>query len=88
METATYLAICHFNDGAKSIARVLDFLGIDPGYNCLKICKYLDQERLRHAQIKSSEKAKKRRKQIRNFKKGYSERQQEIEGEMYKPGGF
>ena len=36
----------------------------------------------------SSERAKKRRKQIRNFKKGYSDTLEAIEGQQYGAGAF
>ena len=83
VETAVHLAVSYFNDGVQSICRVLAALGISPGFYCAQGCQYMDDERLRFATYNISDKAKKRRRHIRNVKKGYAERQVEVEGPPY-----
>ena len=88
VELATFLAVSHFNNGTISIILVLRNLGIDPGFHCIKACRKQDNNRIRHSRRNSSERAKKRRKQIRNFKKGYSDTLEAIEGQQYGAGAF
>eukprot|EP00112_Aurelia_sp_Birch-Aquarium-sp1_P008149 Seg1894.4 transcript_id=Seg1894.4/GoldUCD/mRNA.D3Y31 product="hypothetical protein" protein_id=Seg1894.4/GoldUCD/D3Y31 len=88
VELATYLAVGIFNDGAGSLLGVLEGLGIQPGVHCVNACKKLDRERLYHSVYKSSEKAKKRRRVIRNKKKGFAEALESAEGLQYEAGAF
>ena len=88
VELAAYLAVSHFNDGSDSVKLVLKELGITPGLHCSEACKKLDYNRLRHARRKSSDQSKERRKQIRNWKKGYSDHLEAIEGPQYEAGAF
>ena len=88
VELAAFLAISHFNDGAKALIFILEELGIDPGCHCIAACHKLDYNRVRHFIRKSSEQAKKRRKQLRNWKKGYSETLEAREGPSYEAGAF
>ena len=85
---ATSLAISHFNDGAKALIFILEELDIDPGCHCIAACQKLDYNRVRHSIRKSSEQAKKRRKHLRNWKKGYSETLEAREGPSYEAGAF
>ena len=75
VETATFLGVAHFNDGSVSLLSVLKQLvkqlGIVPGVHCMKACRKLDGDRIRHSHRKSGEAAKKRRKQLRKWKKGH-----------------
>ena len=88
VELAVFLAVSHFNDGAGSISLVLQKLGINPGVHCKNACKKLDHNRLRHSRRKSAEHSKKRRRQIRNFKKGYTDTLEALEGPHYEAGAF
>ena len=63
-------------------------LGIDPGYHCRKACKKLDHDRIRHSRRKSQEESKKRRRQLRNYKKGFTETLEAREGPSYEAGAF
>lgn len=83
VELATFLAVAHFNDGAVSLITILKELGIAPGVHCVAACSKLDYNRIRHSRRKSSEAAKKRRKQLRNWKRGYSETLEAREGPSY-----
>lgn len=88
VELATFLAVSHFNDGASSLINILQGLGIAPGVHCVAACSKLDYNRIRHSSRKRSEAAKKRRKQLRNWKKGYTETLEAREGPSYEAGGF
>ena len=59
MELAAFLAISHFNDGAKALIFILEELGIDPGCHCIAACHKVDYNRVHHSIRKSSEQAKK-----------------------------
>lgn len=88
VELATFLAVGHFNDGSKTLLTVLEALGIDPGYHCRKACKKLDHDRIRHSRRKSQEESKKRRRQLRNYKKGFTDTLEAREGPSYEAGAF
>eukprot|EP00112_Aurelia_sp_Birch-Aquarium-sp1_P015936 Seg357.6 transcript_id=Seg357.6/GoldUCD/mRNA.D3Y31 product="hypothetical protein" protein_id=Seg357.6/GoldUCD/D3Y31 len=88
VQLATFLALSHFNDGCKTVAHILEELGVEPGIHCLKAGRKEDKERIRLSVYKSTEKAKRRRRTIRNRKKGYSDQLDEEEGPQYKSGGF
>ncbi|CAB4024276.1 Hypothetical predicted protein [Paramuricea clavata] len=88
VELATYLAVGHFNDGSRTLLSVLENLGIVPGSHATKACQKFDRDRVCDSRRKSSDACKKRRRQIRQKKKGYNETQQAKEGPKYEAGGF
>ena len=88
VELAAHLAVSHFNDGSVSLKLVLKELGITPGAHCSQACKKLEYDRLHHAHRKSSDQSKEQRKQIRNWKKGYSDHLEAFEGLQYEAGAF
>lgn len=88
VELATFLAVAHFNDGSSVLTEVLKELNIIPGRHCKKACAKLESERIRHSRRKSGEPARKRRKQLRNWRKGYSDRLEANEGPSYEAGAF
>lgn len=55
VELATFLAVSHFNDGATILVSILEVLRIVPGNHCIKACKKLDHDRIRHSRHKSGE---------------------------------
>ena len=80
VETATYLAVCQFNDGATSISNVLAEQNIISGIHCRETLRSIDHKRITDAKRKSSERAKERRKAIRNRKRGFADKFAEEEG--------
>ena len=88
VELATYLAVGIFNDGSGTLLSILEELGIQPGVHCVRACKKLDRERLYHLVYKNSDRAKKRRRAIRNKKKGFAEALEVAEGLQYEAGAF
>lgn len=87
VELTTFLAVSHFNDGVSSIS-VLQELGIEPGAHCTQACKKIDYNRIRHSRRKSTEGGKRRQKQLHNFKKGYIDHLDPLEGVHYEAGAF
>ena len=86
VELATFLVLAHFSDSTTALTCVLKPLGIVPGTHCQNACAELDHRRLSHSERKGTEEAKKRRKKLRNMKKGYSEILEEREGRSYGAG--
>jgi len=87
VELCTASAVCQFNDGASSIARVLQRLGICPGKFTNAAIRKCDARRIALSEKKSSEKVKQRRKKLRAIKKGLWDLEKEKEGEVYQSGG-
>lgn len=88
VETATFLGVAHFNDGSMSLFSVIKQLGIVPGVHCMKACRKLDSDRIRHSRRKSGEAAKKWQKQLTKWKKGHIDSLEANEGPSYVSGAF
>ena len=87
VELSTASAVAHFNDGASSIARVLDRLGMCPGKHTNFAIHRCDNKRIFFAEKKSSETGKSRRKKLRAIRKGLWDHEKEKEGNLYESGG-
>ena len=88
IELATFRAVCHFNDGSKTLMDILEHLGIVPGSYCRTSCEKLDYDRVLHSKRKSSEATKRKKSHLRHQKKGYVEVPEEQEGPENDPGAF
>ena len=88
VQLATFLAVSHFNDGTKALEYVLNELCIVPGVHCRNACTKLGQRRLKQSQRKSTDGAKQRKKQLGNWKKGYTDTLEAREGSSYVMGPF
>ncbi len=88
VELCTASAVTQFNDGASSIAEVLKRMGIMPGKITMAAILKIDQNRLKKAEQKSSERVKMRRKKLRAMKKGLWDFNKEKEGIIYESGAF
>ena len=86
VELCTASAVCQFNDGASSIARVLQRLGICPGKFTNAAIQKCDERRIALSDKKSSDKVKQRRKKLRAIKKGLWDQEKEKEGQVYQSG--
>ncbi|XP_065055580.1 uncharacterized protein LOC135684104 [Rhopilema esculentum] len=71
VELCTASAATHFNDGASSIARVLQRFHICPGKQTNFAIQACDRKRITFAERKASYKEKNRRKKLRAIKKGF-----------------
>ena len=87
IEIATYDAVAYFNDGCSAILKTMIQLGLEPGSYTRNHCQIRDRIRIQHADYKSTEVQKKRRKHIRAQKKGFIDTATEKEGNMYEKGG-
>ena len=88
VQQAAYAAAAHFNDGNLSYIKIMKQLGIDPGHFCLSICQKLDANRITKSHLRSTAKAKQRRKTLRAIKNGFQDRKQIEEGTSYAKGEF
>ena len=75
-----------FNEGVSGINDVMRRLGIQPGFLMINSAKRRNKKRLNDSINKSSEKGKKRRKKLRSLKKGYEDKEKEVEGPVYASG--
>ena len=88
VEQSCCSAVCHFNDGAASLIKTLERLGVKTGQFTVAGCKKIDQRRIDHSVRKMTDQVKARRKRIRAIKKGYTDKQNEIEGCVHAAGEF
>eukprot|EP00117_Sycon_ciliatum_P049135 scpid97571/ scgid34883/ len=86
VETAVYLAVTLFNNGATTIHSVLSALHCDVGYWSSKGAKEMDKSGLYHSARKSTDKEKKARKKRRAIRKGLVDAATEKKGVTYEAG--
>lgn len=86
IEDAVYCAVAQFNDGNVSILKHFEKLGINPGRFTSSAVGVTNRKRIYLSDLKSAEKAKKRRKQLRSLKKGFEDKNEEQEGNVYESG--
>ncbi len=81
LELSVFSATISFNDGFKGLSTVFSKLGfVDPGHYYVVGSIQKDNKRIRQCKRQSSDESKKRRKQLWAIKKGYLDRDREIEG--------
>ncbi|GFO14008.1 hypothetical protein PoB_004051300 [Plakobranchus ocellatus] len=86
VEEAVYCAVAHFNNGASSILKLVNKLGVSPGYYTGQLCTAKDVQRIKKSACRSTEVAKKHRENKRAVKKGFLDSLPQTEKEMYDPG--
>ena len=72
IEMGTDSVILHYNDGVKGVLEVLSLFGLS-GVVTQNASVSVDLDRVKRMTRKSSEKSKKRRKQLRSLKKGFND---------------
>ena len=82
------MAVINFNDGVEPLADIMQKMGLDSGSYTVKGLRKRDHKRSYHAKLKTSEQGKKRRKRLRNVKKGFEDKRKQKEGLMYQAGAF
>ena len=87
VQFAVSSAICEFNSGAKFHTSLLESMNVPPGTYTTLLCDNLDKQRVYHAERKSGDKFKKRRKQLRRQRKGLEDTNSQ-KGVTYKSGEF
>ena len=88
VEIGTASAVCHMNDGSKSISNVLERMGLQTGEEAAKGLDRSAQKRKRLRVRQASERCKRRRKHLRSVKKGWNDAVIEQEGVTYGAGQF
>ena len=88
VEIGTASAVCHMNDGSKSISNVLERMGLQTGEEAAKGLDRSAQKRKRLRVRQESERCKRRRKHLRSVKKGWNDAVIEQEGVTYGAGQF
>ena len=86
IEEATFSAVAYFNDGSNSIYKVLQKLGCG-GAHTRGLCRKKDLKRISASKRKSEQPALQRRKTLRAIKKGFIDKAEAAEGDVYTPGG-
>ena len=75
LEIAVCSAVIEFNDGYCGIVAVLNALGLVNGSFTNKFVLEADKQKVQSIRVKSSEKAKYRRKKLRSIRKGFHEKE-------------
>ena len=88
VQMATYLAVLTLNKGLYSPAPLFGWLGSEVGPFCTRYLVANDAIRVRKAQAKATEKAKRRRKLVRAAKIAREEQLLDEEGVTYGSGLF
>ena len=86
VELCTASAVATYNDGLSSVARVLERLGIVPGYHTTAGILKADKARLIVSRRQATEQGKLRRKRLRAIKKGLWDLTKEKEAPAYESG--
>lgn len=85
IEEAVFNALAHFNDGTSSVLKLFDKLGFEGQYTAEHSMKK-DIQKIANSRVKSAERTQKRRKALRAIKKGFQDKAEAREGDMYTPG--
>lgn len=89
VEMAVHLAVGIMNHGvAAIIPKIIGRMKCSAGYYTIKALEKSDAERIYHSARKSSEIEKKARKKRRAIRKGFIDKEAEVEGVTYSAGGF
>lgn len=80
-------AVLTFNEGNSGRVKVLQCLGIEPGFNALNIFQQIDNIRIRKAKIKQESRAKTTRMLQRNEKRS-REDEDDLDGPEYSSGMY
>ena len=87
LEFGVYDAVANFNIGRKASVLIYEQLDMIPGVSTLDGCNYLNSKRLSRSTYKNTDSNKLRRKILRGKKLQKADKDLEVEGELYIPGG-
>ena len=90
LETCVASVVIDFNDGASGIVDIFEHMGMKPGKALINFCNASNIERIAVAERQNTKIVKLKRKQLRGLKKGYLDKEDEIENEKasYETGMF
>lgn len=83
-----YDAVANFNIGRKASILVFEKMHMEPGKYMSYNCNRLNKRRLWNATYKNMEGVKLKRKKARGAKHRKSDKDKQVEGKTYAPGGF
>ena len=87
LEIGVNLAILSFNDGAIAYKELFELSNIRVGQFTLRAIRKRDNSRIKAMHLKSSVTGIQRRKKLRSIKKGYSDKETELENQpIYETG--
>ena len=86
VELGVVSAVCHMNDGSRSIANVLERMALETGKQASMGFERSARKRKRKVSQQNLEKVKRRRKELRSMKKGWDDAIIEEEGATYDAG--
>ena len=70
-----------FNDGVSGIVEIFEHMSIKPGKVLINFCNASNTKRIAEAETQNIKIVKLRRKQLRGLRKGYLDKEDEIENE-------
>ena len=82
IEIAVTSAVLSFNDGGKGILAVLMYLGLKAGYFIFGLT-HKNETRIKKTNIKAGDTGKNRIKKLRATRKGYEDKDKDLEGDVY-----
>ena len=88
LEVGVASAVCTINDGLVSMKYVLERMNLKPGAQLEQGFVKSSSKRARQSTRRSSEKAKRRRKELRASRKGWADAEKESESGTYRAGSF
>ena len=88
METATGIAVCVFNQGAKAFKDMLKQMDIEPGQYVEDFCAQKDTRRIKQAQKMALSATKEARQAKRRTRLQADEASAETEGQPYAAGAY
>ena len=88
VELGVASAVCHMNDGSRSIANVLERMALETGKQASRGFERSARKRKGKVIQQNLEKVKRRRKELRSMKKGWDDAIIEEEGVTYDAGQF
>ena len=81
-----YDAVASVNIGAKSIIKLLEAVGVEPGKYATIGCRLLNKRHLLNAKKQNSAETNQRRRTLQGLKKNREDRYEEKEGQTYGAG--
>lgn len=88
VEVATCLAVAAFNSGGQALVQIMDAFKVPAGPLCTAYLASRDAYRIKRAQARETQVAKKRRQSKRWVEKSAEQSRREGEGLTYEAGGF
>lgn len=88
LQFGVYDAVAHFNMGSGTSAKIMEELGLEPGYFFQEGNRKADKLRVAKADHRKKAEVKKRRKVLRGQKKKKEDKTKEKEGNTYEAGAY